>query len=168
MSIMMIEQSKRNPSLELLRIISMFMIIMLHCLLHGGILKEYSFNDYHYIVIWLIESLCMVSVNVFLLISGYFGYQIGFRLITVVKFYCEVFLYSLVSIGIASFITELSIKEIILSLFPFTSSRYWFATNYILLLLLQPFVNFFIKSLDQLLYKRLIIVLEKGQNSIKI
>lgn len=64
---------RRAANFELLRIISMMMVVCLHYLSKGNLLPQYiklnHGSDYLY---WLIEALCIVSVNVFVLISGYF------------------------------------------------------------------------------------------------
>ena len=64
------KNSKRNVSLDLLRIIAMIMIVTLHVLGKGNgfaitdpVIRMFS---------WTLESLCIVSVNLYVLISGYF------------------------------------------------------------------------------------------------
>lgn len=65
----------RDKNIELLRVISMFQIGILHALGHGGVLAACEFGTIEYYVLYFIEALCMVSVNVFVLISGYFLVQ---------------------------------------------------------------------------------------------
>ena len=64
----------RQMNYELLRIIAMLMIVCLHYLSKGGALgdpkQELTTNGY---LAWLIEAFCLVAVNVYVLISGYFG-----------------------------------------------------------------------------------------------
>lgn len=62
----------RNPNIELLRIVSMLMIVILHFLMHGQILKWSAFGSKEYAIYWMIEAFVFVSVNAFVLISGYF------------------------------------------------------------------------------------------------
>ena len=65
-------QKERNVGLDLLRIVSMLMIVTLHYLD-----KRRSFmadrTEYIFMVFYLvIKSLCLVSVNCYVLISAYF------------------------------------------------------------------------------------------------
>ena len=63
---------QRLSNIELLRIISMLMIIMLHLLSFGGMLNTYNTISAKAIFIWLMESLSFVAVNCYVIISGYF------------------------------------------------------------------------------------------------
>lgn len=63
---------KRNEGIELLRIISMIMILILHYLGHGGILDNLSANNFYYYIAWTLEGICFVAVNIYVLITGYF------------------------------------------------------------------------------------------------
>ena len=45
----------RNYGIDFLRMISMIMIVMLHSLGHGGILRSVSFLSVHYQIAWLLE-----------------------------------------------------------------------------------------------------------------
>ena len=64
---------KRNSNFELLRIIAMVMIVSLHTLGHGGGLNNTTVNSINFIFNHILESLSIVAVNIFILISGYFG-----------------------------------------------------------------------------------------------
>lgn len=64
------EGKERNSNIEVLRIISMALVVGLHYLNFGmGVLINLIFNK-----IWthLFESLGIIGVNIFVLISGYF------------------------------------------------------------------------------------------------
>lgn len=76
-------QVKRNFNMELLRIISMFMVLVLHCLLTTGAL-EYS-SGIRYYVYWFMEALCIIAVDVFVLITGYFMIESKFKAKNVFK-----------------------------------------------------------------------------------
>lgn len=65
----------RQSNFELLRIISMFMIVGLHYFngSMGGALAEIDNSSPNYYVAFLFESLFIVSVGCFILITGYFS-----------------------------------------------------------------------------------------------
>mgnify|MGYP003300139632 CR=1 FL=1 len=64
--------NKRKNGIELLRIISMLMIIVLHMLGHGGILSSVAPTQSKYYFCWSLEGFCYIAVNCFVLITGYF------------------------------------------------------------------------------------------------
>ena len=70
----------RNSNIELLRCICMLMIVYLHLLIHGVNNEFVAFNGNKLLPTTLLESFstifCMVAVNVFVIISGYFGINI--------------------------------------------------------------------------------------------
>ena len=77
---------ERNYALDLLRILSMLMIVFLHSNSHGGMFYSPETGlDGYVIGSWVVEVLCIVSVNVFVLISGYFLCEQSFRLSRVVR-----------------------------------------------------------------------------------
>lgn len=68
----MTDRKERNSTIEILRIISMLFVVGLHYLntgIGGGLLTNILFNK-----LWthMFESVGIVAVNVFVLISGYF------------------------------------------------------------------------------------------------
>jgi surface polysaccharide O-acyltransferase-like enzyme len=54
---------KRNYGVDFLRIISMFMVVILHVLGHGGILKQAEPFTTKYWIAWLLEISCYCAVN---------------------------------------------------------------------------------------------------------
>lgn len=68
---------QRNARIELLRIISMLMVIMLHCLSMSGALNY--LEGANYFIYWGMEAACIIAVDLFVLISGYFMVEGKFR-----------------------------------------------------------------------------------------
>ena len=65
--------AKRQSNFELLRIVAMFMIIALHYLVKGNVAAPWSESRtlVNYTA-WLVEAFCIVAVNCYVLLSGYF------------------------------------------------------------------------------------------------
>lgn len=63
---------KRDHGLDLLRIISMLMVVTLHFYNHGGVLNTLTQGTANWYFGRLIYALSNVSVNCFVLLSGYF------------------------------------------------------------------------------------------------
>jgi surface polysaccharide O-acyltransferase-like enzyme len=154
----MTAKPRRQLNYELLRIIAMLMIVCLHYLSKGGILGSPSRNDMTATgyTAWLIEALCLVAVNAYVLISGYFGVEAsgsGLETEKVLKrpfkIWKQVLFYSVV-IGIIALITgiqQFDIYQIFGYIFPIVTEHYWFATAYIFLCLIMPFLNRGIESM---------------------
>ncbi len=152
------EQKKkpRESGLELLRIFSMCMVIILHYLSKGGLLKDLagpvSVEDH---LLWLLESMSLVCVNVYVIISGYFSVESRFSLHKLAKLWCEIFFYS-VGIAIVCFATGVAdlsaykdIYSILFFVFPVVNGHYWFATAYLVMYLFTPVLGSAIRSMDQ-------------------
>ena len=68
------EYVERNYGADLLRSLAMLMVVVLHYLSKGGILTEVPTGTWPALdaTAWVMEGLCIVAVNVYMLISGYF------------------------------------------------------------------------------------------------
>ena len=82
MSDLMISSKKdKNISYEILRVVSMLMVITLHYLVKGGLLRESLVGaSASEGVFWFLEAACLCCVNVYVLISGYFLTESNFKI----------------------------------------------------------------------------------------
>jgi hypothetical protein len=149
---------RRQLNFEILRIVAMIMIVSLHYLVKGGILGNPARADMTVTgyAAWLIDAFCLVSVNVYVLISGYFSTVDDDVVKRPLKIWKQVLFYSVV-IGIIAMLTgiqQFDLYRIFNYVFPVVTEHYWFATSYILLCLFMPFLGRGVNSLDkkQLLY----------------
>jgi len=151
---------KRIVSIELLRILAMMMVVMLHYLGKGSLLQELTgeltLNGY---IAWVLESLSVVAVNVYMLISGYFLVESGFKMSRLVELLCQVLFYTvfvpviLGGLGIIS-LKDFTIYNILLNLLPIQMNQYWFVTAYVIMYLFSPVLSAAAKSMkkEQLKY----------------
>lgn len=156
---------KRIASIELLRILAMMMVVMLHYLSKGGLLtsltEEFSTGAY---IAWLLEAFSIVAVNVYMLISGYFLVESGFKMGRLVELICQVLFYSLLipSILMAVGILEpgqLTVYRLLQYLFPNQMIHYWFITAYVIMYLLSPVLAAGARQLSQKQLRNMIILL---------
>lgn len=142
----------RQLNFEILRIVSMLMIVTLHYLDKGGALtkvtEEFSVNSY---VAWLVEAFCIMSVNLYVLITGYFSSGTSFSIKKIGRIWGQVLFYSIVIGGIALAIgmQDFDIYAIFRYVFPVSTEHYWFATEYLLLCILMPFLNAGFEKMEQ-------------------
>ena len=62
----------RNIYMDILKIISMFMVVLLHATNFGIQNIKIEIGSINYFIVWIIRIFSMVAVNCFVLISGYF------------------------------------------------------------------------------------------------
>ena len=86
-------QTKRNIGIDLLKIVSMLMIVTLHMLGHGGVLDNMPPMSRCYQVAWLIEIACYGAVNCYALASGFLTARCNIR--KLMELWLQVMFYSL-------------------------------------------------------------------------
>jgi surface polysaccharide O-acyltransferase-like enzyme len=137
------------------------MIITLHYLNGniGGALSNTSSYTFNYYLINAIESLCIVAVNVFIIITGYFSYKKNSVKISKVVhlFSLCVFYGLLIYIGMIIF-KHLAINKDSIGIFIKTIFNRWFVLTYIVLYLVIPYINKLISVLSKVNLKILIII----------
>ena len=65
---------ERNYGIDVLRMVSMFMVVVLHVLGRGGVLQATKDLSLNYWVSWSLEIAALCAVNCYAIISGYVGY----------------------------------------------------------------------------------------------
>ncbi|MBY0097110.1 acyltransferase [Mesobacillus maritimus] len=159
------EIKKRYSNFELLKVISIIMVLILHYFNGnmGGALRHVPIYSYNYYVMHFLESMSIIAVNCFVLVSGYF--MIGknqvklikaLNLATIAIFYGGVFYLFTSLLGINGL--TFSIKEFLLALVPFYGAK-WFVASYIVLFALSPFLNKLLTQLTKRQFQQFLIVL---------
>ena len=133
---------KRMSNFELLRIISMLMVITGHLVLAANQLDDMVSVDFY--LLNLIQSFTTVAVNVFILISGYFGIKLKIFKLAQLDLRIIIYTYVLFAVSVLIGIHTINLKKDFLFLFPVITKQYWFITIYFVLCLLSPFLNWFL------------------------
>ena len=144
-------QSERNVGIDLFRFISMFMVVVLHILGHGGVLYSGDVTGSKYMWVYYLETLFVIAVNCFALISGYVNYKKSFSIKRVLNIWLQVFFINLIVSLIFiifngetfNFVTFLDV------VFPVLRRRYWYVSCYFMILLLMPLLNLAIKHFSK-------------------
>ena len=155
----------RQSNFELLRIISMCMIIAMHYMTKGmGIPKLSVDHSVHNIFFWIIYAFCLSSVNAYVFISGYFAIDAKWNIGKLIRLWAEVLAYSIcVPLVMSAFDLfdiakmDLSVKQQIF--LPVSYEHYWFATAYIMLFIVSPLLNAAIQKLDKRVLEMVLIAL---------
>ena len=123
----------RNSNIELLRIIAMTFIVIWHISVHA---QKGELNSHNYIV-----AFCTTGVNLFILISGYFGIKLTWKnLLTLIS---TIVFYNITTIALRWGITNTApdINSIKSLCAPLRESHWWFINCYFNLMLLSPIIN---------------------------
>ncbi|MBO5066651.1 MAG: acyltransferase [Clostridia bacterium] len=152
---------KRNLSLDILKILSMIMVIILHTKTYG--LQNTQITTYSgvYWAVWILHMFSLVAVNCFVLISGYFISVSAPQPKKIFKLWVQTLIFS-IGIYLAIVLSQninLSFVQFLSQLLPVMSNQYWFFTCYFVLMILSPFLNRLIDSLNQQDFKKFIFVL---------
>ncbi len=153
---------QRESNIELLRIISMLMIVSVHYFPNGILdpnLVESGSGQYY--LGWLLETLCIIGPNAFTMIAAWFlctREESDIR--KAILLYVKMVVYDLVLFIPGIFLNNVQITghNIVLLFFPFLDGRHWYIETYIILLLFYPFINFLINNISQKAYQILICI----------
>ena len=144
-------KKERNWGVDLLRILSMLMILFLHVLGRGGILTHATKLSTQYEVAWLLETASYCAVNCYALISGYVGVRSRFRFSNLLQLWLQVVTYSFGITVITGWISpdKVATKDYIHALFPVSHQYYWYFTAYFCLFFFLPVLNHLLNTLSQ-------------------
>lgn len=145
-----IMEEQRNYGVDLLRIVSMLMIVGLHVIGHGGVLDATHVAYVKYGTAWLLEIAFYCAVNCFAIISGYVGVKGSFKIKNIILLWCQVAFYSvMITVVFTIAGRELDIRQLVQSFFPVLSYQYWYFTAYFALFFLMPLINLFVLNLEK-------------------
>ena len=136
---------ERNSSIELFRILAAFSVMVAH--FNGWFLdmpEKYIAGEESVMQAFVRSSAC-VCVNLFLIISGWFGVKPKFKSIWNLG---QMLLFIYVPFQIISFYLDglFSIKQLLVSFLPFSGHGGYYIQCYVLLLLFSPALNYFIEN----------------------
>ncbi len=160
----------RESSYELLRIVSMLMIVAFHTFRY---IDTTHFNSWQMFLFHCVRWYGLLGVNCYLLISAHFllGRESHPRklipLIAQTFFYCALFLLCRIAqLCVTHSLSapyalwqEISRLELDGLFSPLWANRYWFVTAYILFYLLLPALNRIIQNLASEAYRRMLLLL---------
>ena len=149
---------ERESNFELMRVISMFMIVFWHVLVHGKVLQHTT--GVTNLLCYLLMCIFLVHVNSFILACGYFQSEHQFSLKKFLNLFCLQWFYRVVIIIILSLFNLISISRVdfINELLPLDVADYWFINCYLTLYLLSPYLNKLISSLTNKEHKKLLLL----------
>lgn len=157
LSLIRTKTQEKDVGIEITRLCSMYMIVIVHILGSGGVLENLTRDSAIYKVLWILRIIVRPSPLIFTLITGYLMITKPFKFSRIFEIWKEVLFWDIFLCIIAWCINQYNRKEIILcdiveQIFPVYKGEYWYVTSYIGLLFLTPFINSVAKSLQKKSY----------------
>lgn len=153
--------NEREKNIELLRVITMLLIITTHFCGHGIDMASQKIFNFQISFLWFMKGISYIGVDLYVLIGGYFLVLQPFKINRIIKLQLEVEFYSIVLfiVSILFGIQKFKFLLLIKALFPIITGEYWFVTIYFGLLILSPIYNYLISHLNKKQYEILILIL---------
>lgn len=139
----------RNYGIDLLRMVSMFMVIILHMMGNGGILAHTAAGSTHYWAAWGMETAAYCAVNCYALISGYVGAEAEHRGGSIVNLWLQVAFWTLSITAAFAWLMPGSVTadNVLRAFLPVTFRQYWYFTSYFCLFFFLPALNHLLRTL---------------------
>lgn len=154
---------EHHYGLDLLRIISMFMIVITHVLGKGGLRSSVAGageSDSYFVVTWVIQVLVYGAVNCYALISGYVGACSTYKYSKLLNIWLQVFFYTFtITTVFALFGYHVTLNDWRHTFFPIVSGEYWYMTAYFGLLIFMPVINGGLKSMSDVQLRNLVVLM---------
>jgi len=151
---------ERDSNFELLRIVCILFIVTHHIIVHGdwnwAVISQ---NEGLHAFMVFINLFGKVGVNVFVLITGYFLIRSkGIKLEKAVRLWLEILFYSVVISAVFGIVksVDYSTADVYRILTPVLSETWWFASCYMVLIIVSPFLN---SALERIGRRRHLIVM---------
>lgn len=153
-------KKERKSNIELLRIIAMFLVLVLHSgfiSVKSPTIEEVRLDIFQPLTRYLFQSFSISCVDIFVLISGWFGIRPTVRGLFSYLFQCFYFIFGV-------YVTMVLIGHISFSLTGFASCflfvhdyDYWFVRTYLLLFIISPILNIFVQNADRKTFRMVLI-----------
>lgn len=157
---------ERMANLELMRMVSMLLVVVLHFIGKSNqhpVLTRDSMALWEYGA-WALESLSIVAVNVYMLLSGYLLAESTFKPKRLLELWLQILFYS-AGVGLVAaafgYVPQegISIYYLAQLCLPVVTNHYWFMTAYIGMYLFLPILATGVKQLSKKQFQILLCIL---------
>ncbi|MBR3199007.1 MAG: acyltransferase family protein [Bacilli bacterium] len=155
----MSEVKVRQSNFELMRIISMLMIIIWH-IFYYGIDRNLTASNIR-VFYDFFSAVFAIHVNSFVLLSGYFQCESKFKMSKLLKLNDSIIFYKILIFIIFIFlgIATTDLITVVRNVVPFDLENYWFMRVYIIMYIFSPFYNMFLDKLSKADHKKILFVM---------
>ena len=135
---------KRNTNIEILRLILMVAIFGWHILVHGYGFKNIEsmqcLGEGNLLTFCLLSSLFAPATYCFMFISGFYGLNLSVKKAVNIEVWL---ILTCLIIYLLKFVLgfHFGMRDVLTSVIPISSSKWWFMTNYVYVMILSPIIN---------------------------
>lgn len=150
----------RQSNIELLRIVAMFLVLVLHSgfsTIKGPTTREVHSLFLQPLTRFLFESFSIACVDIFVLISGWFGIRPTKKRLLNFMFISFYFIIGVYLVMVVCGNISISLKGIASCFLFIQDYDYWFVRTYLLLFLMSPILNAFVESADKSTFRNVLI-----------
>lgn len=142
---------ERNYGIDALRILSMFIVVVLHIFNAGGVLGATGRFTSQYEAGWLIKNATFCAVDVYALISGYVWVNAKYRYRNIMELWLQVVFYTVTITALFAVFSPSSVSLLswLKALFPVMFNQYWYFSSYFALFLFIPLLNIIIQKAEK-------------------
>lgn len=151
--------TRRNSTIEVLRIVAMVAIVAHHYAVHGGVMVGTNSAGTG-VALSVISGFGKWGVNLFVLVGAYFMVERATRGRALANIFSQVLPISWIILGLTAVFAfdTLTPGAAKASIMPVIFSQYWFVTAYVMLVLIGPYLAMLARALTQKQLGRLIMV----------
>lgn len=155
---------ERNYGIDLLRVISMFYVVVLHTLGIGGILNADEIGPSQFRISNFLEAWAFCAVDIFALISGYVSYRENGKKVNVsgwIVMWFQVVFYNVGGALVHKMIDPSAVSASYIKgrFLPLTYGSYWYFNAYTGLLVLMPLLNAGLNHCSEKTLKRITAII---------
>ena len=149
----------RKPGIDVLRVVSMLMVVILHVNMRGGILNNTT--DINHEVSLLIEAFSLCAVNVFAMLSVFLNCGKPLKYKKIIFLWRDIVIYSIVILMVFLIIDRdiVGCEELLNAFFPILTGAYWYYSSYMIMVITIPCLNAGIESLSKNTCKMCILLM---------
>ena len=142
------KKKERDSNMELLRICAMLLVLVVHAdfrALSAPTPEETDINSTSAFLRFLTESISIIAVNVFVLLSGWYGIKPKITRLT--EFVFQVLFFGIICLSCEWLLTGRMPQNVLLTILTLSPpSNYWFFKTYLALFIISPVLNSFVEN----------------------
>ena len=141
-------QESRNYGIDLLRLVSMFLVVLLHTT--ADVRKTADFGTSVYNMVYLLRTLTFPCVDIFAIISGWVGWKHRLTVNGVAGTWLSVIWHTVLITALTALLKPEWLPEGAWkrAFRPVSTKEYWYVTAYFMMLLFLPLLQFILKRIS--------------------
>lgn len=144
---------KRDFGIDILKITSMFLVVLLHNLGQGGLFFNLELSSTNSVSIWILQNFARIAVNVFAIVSGYLLVSHSPKNVRVLELFIQMLFWALIVFVILKAIGyPVTVRDLVSNIL-----SYWYVYAYLAVVLFAPFVNEGLRKLPQQISRNLLL-----------